>query len=235
MKDFLKGIGFYFRGEFFAFTTMSIRKTIFLNILLNIILFFLTFGVLSAQMVKFLKFKMQTPDVWYDYLKNIGAYGLGALLVILASGVIVYALSSIIMVGVGDYLSKKTLMLKGALPKDLKSTWNIRRIFGILLKVTVLVSLSLMFFVVSLIPGLGFIGMFLAALVMTFDMLDYGFDHYHLTLKQRFSFFKANIKVLSGYAFAMMFLLVIPGFNILMLPGSVVAASVMLAEIKRTS
>lgn len=233
MKNFLKGIGFYFKGEIFAFTSVPLRKIIFLNVTVNIFLFFLTFGFLSAKMVSFLKLSVDAPQVWYDYLKNIGAYGLGALIVILSSGVIVYALSSVLMVGVGDYLSKKTLMLKGALPVQTSGRWNIKRLFGILIKVIALVSLSFMFFIISLLPGLGFLGLFLAALIMTFDMLDYGFDHYHLTLKERLSFFKSNITVISGYAFAMMFFLVIPGFNILMLPGSVVAASCLLADIKR--
>src|SRR6185369_11713891 len=84
----------------------------------------------------------------------------------------------------------------------------------------------------ALIPGLGIIAAILGVFLLTYELFDFSFDACHMTFKQRIAFIKAHLGLIVGWSTALGLTTLIPGINILIMPGSVVSAAWLFYKLK---
>lgn len=236
MRGFLLGFRCFFKGHMFALREKPLRRIIFLSYSLNAFIFCILCWFGLGPAMAFLSGALPFPEVWYFIFLEMLVKAFFVFVILLASATFVYVISSFFLVGWGTLLARRTLMAK--CPQELKTSgptgfyFLIRRIIPSLLKSVFVASLSLVFYMVSFIPVVGLIGLVMVTLLLTFDMMDYGFDELGLTIRNRFSFYSDHILEAAGFSVALGMMMAIPFLNVMILPGSIVAANYLLAEIK---
>ncbi len=239
-KGFSHGFSAYFRGLAFSIKEKSLRRVVATSVLANIVIFAVILKLLFGKMTLFLSAHLSLPVFWYQYILFYSAKFLATIFVFIICVFIVYLVSSVLLMGWGKYLSMQTLKLKfqflGSLKAHVREGHGGVSIGHSILKAVIITVLSGLGFLIALVPGLGWSGIMLSSLVLTFDMMDYGFESGGLgrvlTIKERLSFFKLHFPHILGFAFGLTAIMAVPVINVVMLPSSVVAANFLLAEIK---
>ena len=118
--------------------------------------------------------------------------------------------------------------------RDFKiSTWirtNLRLFLISLVRMLIFSFGGIVVFIFSFLPGVGFIVMYYAALVLALDSMDYTFETYELGLIHRFGIYFSNIPYFLGLSLFLTPFLFIPGLTLIILPISVVGSAVVFAE-----
>ncbi len=226
MKNFINGFATYFKGLVFSFSNKRIRKIIFFAAFIDVTIFIVVLFSASFRLGPFLASHLSDPHIWYQYLYYYAVYLLALIGIFFMSGLVVYFISTVFMIRVGDVLSRITLENRGV-----GISGSQKRSVAVVLKAISLTALTTITFFISLIPGLGIIGLLMSSVLLTFDMMDYGFDHIALSLPQRLEFFKKNMASVLGFSAGLMIVMTVPVINVLLLPGGVVASSFLLSEI----
>lgn len=113
------------------------------------------------------------------------------------------------------------------------ATWlrTTGRLFVIsIFRMSLFMGFGIVFFLISFIPGLHFIGLFYSALVMSFDTIDYTLEVYELGLGKRFSMYFDYFSFFIGLSITLIPSFFIPGLTIFLLPVTVVGTAVCYAE-----
>jgi CysZ protein len=94
---------------------------------------------------------------------------------------------------------------------------------------------SLLFFamggallVFSFVPLINFLEVLFVVLILAFDTMDYAFDAMGLSLKDRFAYFGRHFPQWLGMGASLALTLFIPGLTLLILPGAVVGAALII-------
>jgi uncharacterized protein involved in cysteine biosynthesis len=82
----------------------------------------------------------------------------------------------------------------------------------------------------SFVPVVNVAGFALALLILAFDTMDYSFEAMNMSLTQRVRYFGAHFWQWLGMAVSLALTLIIPGLTLLILPGAVVGAAMILEK-----
>jgi CysZ protein len=178
-----------------------------------------------------------TSDTWGAVLYYIFMAILWILIFFIVNWTFVL-LVSLVASPFNDLLSERCeKMIQGEIPGSAIN--SLKQRFGIILKIifnevkklSFIISLSLIAFVLNFFPLFTPLTLVLTSILMAINFLDYSWSRHHLTLSECLSEIKKNfwIYTLSGFAF--MFLMTIPVANLIALPFGVVFFT--LARIKR--
>jgi CysZ protein len=94
-----------------------------------------------------------------------------------------------------------------------------------LAKVFLFLTIGLICFIMSFIPGLNLLAPLIIVLTVAFDCMDYAFEVDFLNLRQRFDFFAQNIMIFVGIGLAVMATNLIPGLFFILLPAFICGAT----------
>jgi uncharacterized protein involved in cysteine biosynthesis len=214
MKNFAHGFTLVFKGIGFSFAQKKIRFILFLSGFINFVLFGLCLYFLSRRVSDYLHMRLTSPEVWYQYVWVAVVFVVSYLLITGLSAIIVYLISSILMIGWGDLLSRQTLKAKNIPLKNYGFWHSLKKVPTLVLKSLLLLLFATFGILISFIPGLGLLSFFVNSIVISFDMMDYGFDHLGLTLQERFTFLTSNLSTILGFATAQGLLFFIPVLNV---------------------
>lgn len=226
MQRVLLGFRTYFAGLAFWLKTPSLVRLSLVPLLIDGILF----GAGLYSLWRFLPAVL--PVIRQPVLYYIAAVVVGAA-AFMAMVIVVFLLAKIIALPFHDALSEKTLRLEGTLAANETSGFSTRNIFVAVKKLFIFLPLALFLFVMGFVPFIGQVAAFLGLLVLTYDILDYSFDHKRLSLKQRLSFFTQHLPEFTGFALALGLTFLVPLLNFFILPGSIIAGSRLYAHLLR--
>jgi CysZ protein len=236
MKRFAKGFHLFFAG---------LRLWIRSKKLLGISAFPLVidfFCLAGGAYVAFLKIPSITamivsaPVFWYQYLLYYFVMIITALSLLLIVIFGVYVVASLLTFPFNDILAERTLrhheVLQGE-PRGFKgwmkrSAANSGAMFR---RTAILLVVGCFLFLSTLIPGVAVIAGFISAVILATDRIDYSFDQFGWSFKQRVSFIKSALPEIVGFAAALGLTSLIPIINILIMPGSIVAGAVLVSDL----
>lgn len=235
MKTVWFGFFEYFRGLKYSFAEKKLRRYLVGLGLLNFIFFILTISGLISHIDVLLQSHLPATDTFLHKIYYGFAYFTAIIATFIVSAFLVYFFSNFVLgVIYGDLLSKKFFELRSFNVAPIQRTlWqNIEHISEKFFKILLILCLTVFSFFLALLPGLGLVGLYLGALVLSFDMMDYGFDVSGLTVKERFAFFKSNMAAFLGFSLGLVIVMAVPVVNVLLVPSSIVAASHLFVELK---
>lgn len=171
--------------------------------------------------------------LWYYPLLLITGAGL-----LLAAAFISLLFANLIVFPFNDRLAEKTLALKQALPEKRKGlrSWfsaSLKNASSMFKKTMLLLVAGIVMIVLAWIPGLGFVVAAASAVLMAIDRMDYAFDHYQWSFRERLTFTARHFPEVLGFAAGLGLTAMIPVFNVIFLPGSVVAGASLVAELAK--
>jgi CysZ protein len=181
---------------------------------------------------------LQRPDIWYKLILYYGALALTILSLFFAVVFVVFIVGNLLAFPFNGMMAEKTLLIMEAHSDEEKSWGSIlkktMRNTGAMFKKTLILLVAGVFiFAATLIPFLGLIGAALSIFLMAYDRVDYSFDHYRWSFKQRVSFVKSHLPEMIGFSVALGLTTVLPIINMLVMPGSVVAGASLVADIQK--
>lgn len=144
-------------------------------------------------------------------------------------------LINLLMLPVHDVLSERTLTDMKALTRQKDVSWFVRvgkNALTALRKAMFLLLAGLILLVLSLIPGLAPIVVVAGAFLLSWDLLDFSFDHLGMSFSERKQYLRRNFWEILGFSFGVGLTMAVPILNFFMLPGAVVSASHLVAKMK---
>ena len=87
-------------------------------------------------------------------------------------------------------------------------------------------------FLFSFVPLINVIGVMIALMILAFDTMDYSFEAMDMGLPSRIAYFFRHFPQWLGMAVSLALTLLIPGLTLLILPGAVVGAAMILDDKK---
>lgn len=151
---------------------------------------------------------------------------IGGLLVTLVILYGVYVLHAIVAQPFYSVLAEKTLKLAGRKPP-------MHLPLGAMLKTSVIkgfifLTAGVLLFFCSFIPGLNVIAIFMTLMLVAYDCLDYSLEARGLGLRSRFGYAFRHFARWAGVAAGLALTLLLPGLTLLVIPGAVVGAALII-------
>jgi CysZ protein len=237
MRKFLFGFATYFVGLKLWVSHRSLLKLSVIPFFLDLVC--LIFGIyftvthfsqIAAQFVH----RSGSTFGWLFYYLKLAVTALSLFFIVLF---LVFLFANLVMLPFNDILAEKTLQLKSALPEIQKGpkargAKTLKNMGAMLRKLPILIVAGVIMTFAAFIPGLGIFAAAIGVFLMAVDRMDYASDHHQLSFKERIRFVRAHFWEVAGFAAALGFTTAIPFFNILLMPGSVVAGSLLFADLK---
>ncbi len=229
MSEFLGGLSFWWRGWVFLlksprFLTLAILPLI-LSMLFIVPFFWFIFSQLPQWSTVLVSVLLGwTTEFWQDVVYY--PLFLSALLaVIIGSFFLVYVLHSILAIPFYSRLAEQTVTLRGKKSQGL-SFWRMLR--AGLIKTAVLLPVGFIFFLISFVPGLNLIALFGSMLILAFDIIDYSFEAVGFGFRERVGYLLRHRGQWLGMAAGLALTLPVPAFTLLIIPGAVTGAALIL-------
>lgn len=135
-------------------------------------------------------------------------------------------------------IAERVLEEDGRLPRRSKreQLWLLLRMFLVSAnKALFFFAIGVSVFLLSLIPGLGFLGVMGFLFVLSFDVMDYAHEAYGSSLSERFAFFFRHRAEAFGVAAGFALILWIPVVNVLLFPCAVAGAAELVGRLRNGS
>ncbi len=235
-QTFIKGLGVFILGVRHAFLNKSLLGLALIPILVAILGIFFGFKplfrfYLSEGIEIFLNKEA------FDFFGGAILFWISEfifkILVAFLTLLTFYILLQVIYIPVCSLLAERVLVQKNIIHH--KSTiealaFNLKMFKMGLIKSVVLIFAGFFCFISSFIPGLSFIPIYFTLIVLAYDSFDYGLELYGLSLKDRILFIKKEFMLINGHGGVLFLLSFIPGLILLILPFSVIGASLLIGE-----
>lgn len=187
-----------------------------------------TFASLSASLLALLP----------AFVSNILYYPLMVLVgLIIAVGVLylIYVLHALIATPFYALLAERTLQLEGKGAQDFTSwrEWSANMVTMLrvsILKALVFVILGAFLFLASFVPVINILAAMAAMFLLAWDCMDYSLEARRLKFRQRLGYFFRNKAQWAGMAFGLALTLLLPGLTLLVIPGAVAGAALILKD-----
>lgn len=108
--------------------------------------------------------------------------------------------------------------------------FSIHVMIASLVKAALFLTVGAVVVLFSFVPVVNVAGFALALLILAFDTMDYSFEAMNMSLTQRVRYFGAHFWQWLGMAVSLALTLIIPGLTLLILPGAVVGAAMILEK-----
>ncbi len=239
MRDFIAGMTAWLNGWK---TILSRRQLIVVAMIPFMISFFAAVGciwliwVYSGVVMASLTtgFMSGLPTWLYNFLYYPMLWALGLVLVA-GSLYVVYVLHAIVATPFYSLLAERTLQLHGKGAAEVTSWREWSRQMVTMLRISLVKGLFLALigvciFVASFIPIVNIFAVMGTMLLLAFDCLDYSLEARRLRLRQRVRYALRNKAQWAGLAFGLALTLLLPGLTLLVIPGAVTGAAMILKD-----
>jgi len=153
---------------------------------------------------------------------------IGGLVVTLVILYAVYVLHAIVAQPFYSLLAEQALKLEGREASRESRFWQMLKVS--LLKGLIFLVAGVALFVFSFVPVLNLVAVMATLLLLAFDCMDYSLEARRLGLRQRFRYVFNNKAQWAGMAMGLALTLLLPGLTLLVIPGAVVGAALILKE-----
>lgn len=239
MRAILTGFFIFFEGIKLWLSERSLRRISLIPFFIDgiglIAGVYLTFQLIPLVIEKILV----RPEVGFQLL----LYQLLVLVVSISLFFVVlfilFIFANLLALPFNDLLAERTLRLRlsfPAGPRNIKE-WllrNARNLKTTAIKTGILLVAGVVLALASLIPVAGVFAAFVGIFLLATDRLDYTFDHYHLSFRERLLFIRTHHLEMLGFTLALAGCMAVPVINILVYPGSVVGGALMVAKLGPT-
>ncbi|MBK7889450.1 MAG: EI24 domain-containing protein [Bdellovibrionales bacterium] len=239
MSAFFFGLTAVWHGYRAIFNSQRLKLWALLPIVVAVIVF-LAFGTVGlAQIAQW------NPIVTTSLLSLVGLEGVAWLwwfvaiglwpIWFLLLGLALYLLARLIVAPLYSMLAERTLIETGVrVDEPFRAlSWmalTARMAWISLLKTALFAVVGMLLFGFSFIPGLNVLATIGFVHIVAFDICDYSFEAMGWPLAARFRHFRAHWPVFSGFAFGLGVAMLIPGLNLLLLPGAVVGGALIVGR-----
>lgn len=141
---------------------------------------------------------------------------------------LLYVLQAVIAMPFYSWLADTTLNLRGYPRARAPGFLSMLRVS--LLKGTVFLILGALLLVISFVPGLNVAAIIGTLLLLAFDCFDYSLEALGLGFRERVRYVTRNRAQWAGTAVGLGLTLFLPGLTLLVIPGAVVGAALLLKE-----
>lgn len=235
MNGFFKGGGFWWRGWMYLITRPKLLILalipLFLAILLTVGLTGLVFAQLPSWVRALTEIAIGSGPEW---LSNIFYYSVvifGSLVVVVGFIYVGYILNMLLASPFYSLLVERVLVNAGAPVKPFGLGHALRMVRVSLVKAVIFLCLGLMIFIMSLVPGLNVVALSCTVLLFAFDLADYAFEALGWNFRTRLNFMKNHRMIWAGMAVGLGLTFIVPGLTLLILPGAVTGAALVISEI----
>jgi len=111
-----------------------------------------------------------------------------------------------------------------------KFSFSLRVLIASITKSALFLMIGVMIILFSFVPLINVVGFALALLILAFDTMDYSFEAMGMNLRERLGYFAHHLPQWLGMAVSLALTLLIPGLTLLILPGAVVGAAMIIEE-----
>lgn len=150
---------------------------------------------------------------------------------------LLYLIAGIVASPFNSILAERTLSRLGAkreepfsLERAASLAW--RMFLVSLARAVILLGVGVLVFFASFLPGLNFVAVFFAFLVICFDGADYSFEVLEMGLRERFAFLRDHFLEFLGMASFIGLTLMVPGLILLLMPAAVVGCASVIHRIR---
>jgi uncharacterized protein involved in cysteine biosynthesis len=156
-----------------------------------------------------------------------------ALIVLAIAGYLAFLVQQFIGIFFNSLLADRALAQLGKKADDdrLWKEWAKHTVHMLLTSVTktlLFLLLGLVFFGFSLLPGLNLLALLGAFALVAFDCIDYSFEALGFGLRRRFAYMLSQWAQWAGMTAALALTLLVPGLTLLVIPGAVVGAALII-------
>jgi CysZ protein len=238
MRRFLFGFATYFRGLKTWLSHRSLLKLSIIPFFLDLLGLVVGIYYTLTHFEKITAHFVHRPEFWYQFIVYYLILAIAALSLFFIVLFLVFIVANLVALPFNDLLAEKTLSLHNALPivrengSRARVSKSLRNMGAMLKKLPILVVAGLFMTVAAFVPGLGILAAMLGVFLMAMDRIDYASDHHQLSFKERMGFVRRNFPEMVGFAAALGFTTALPFFNILLMPGGVVAGAILFAELR---
>ncbi len=234
-KDFVQGLNVWLIGWRTLFSTKSLLVVAIIPYMISLVS--AVASIWCAWVYYPLILATLTP-AWVDGLTGVWrtliyypmAF-IGGFVALMASLYIVYVLHALVAIPFYSALAERTLKLLGKSRGGL-SPFNLHMLRVGLVKSVIFLFLGVIIFAFSFVPVLNIITLAGTLSLLAFDCMDYSLEARGLGFRQRLNYALTNKAQWAGMAVALALTLLIPGLTLLVIPGAVVGAAVILKDKK---
>jgi CysZ protein len=239
-RRFFLGFGFVFSGIDLLRAHKDLRKWAIIPWIIDIIL--LGFGISAGgkHISKWVKSAVGLILPEGSSFHGLLYYPLILIFWMVFIGVMIYLLyliAGLIASPFNSILADRTLAKLGAKKaEDLSiirvGALAIRMALISVARAVILILLGFFIFILAFIPGLNFLALFFAFLVICFDGADYSFEVLEFSLRERFLFLRKYFVEFAGMASFVGLTLMVPGLILLLMPAAVVGCAYVIQRIR---
>ncbi|MCC6278745.1 MAG: EI24 domain-containing protein [Oligoflexia bacterium] len=240
MKGLVSGFSIYFQGIRFWLKDGKCLRLSLIPIAINIILF--SWGLVEGfrRIPTLLQQALLVPDIWYEFILIYLLSIVSALAFVWVLVFIMTSIATIILIPFFDPLTARVLVAQGIKLPELKGVGATIKYFSknlvtSLRKVVFMLFFGVLLFFLALIPVVGVLAGVMGMFLITTDLMDFSFDHFGMSFNDRKQLIKRNFFTILGFSLAVGLTAAIPVINMFMLPASVAASAVLVAELLKVS
>ncbi len=240
MSGFAAGLSFWVRGWGLLLTQRRLLMLAIVPFLIAVtiagVFTWILFGHLASWVEMLVTFILGTTSGFWSQLLYYPLVVGGGLLLLVSCVFVSYFAHSILAIPFYSLLAERALILNG-LKVDrsfMLGVWlrtSLRMLRVSVIKSILFLSLGVLLFILSFIPVVNIIAIFLTLMILAFDLLDYSFEGMEYGLRERLGLIWRNRSTWAGMALALGLTLFIPGFTLVIAPGAVVGGTLVLQEI----
>lgn len=187
-----------------------------------------TFASLSVSLLAFLP-EFVAKILHYPLMVLVG------LIIVVGVLYLIYVLHSLIATPFYSLLAERTLQLEGKGAQNFTSwrQWSANLVTMLrvsIVKSIVFVILGAVLFLASFVPVVNILAAVAAMFLLAWDCMDYALEARRLKFRQRLSYFFKNKAQWAGMAFGLALTLLLPGLTLLVIPGAVTGAALILKD-----
>ena len=231
-REFADGLFYWLKGWRWLWRSRALGfyavLPFFLAILFFVGVLWTAFHYLSFWTGSFVTFLLPTHETWSGILY----YPMWLTFFLLTFISLIYLAYLVHIVLCGPFyslLAERALHDLGKRDKN-KFGFSIHIIIASIAKAALFLMIGTMIVLFSFVPIINVIGVAVALLILSFDTMDYSFEAMGMNLRQRLSYFRRHLPQLLGMSVSLALTLLIPGLTLLILPGAVVGAAMILDE-----
>lgn len=233
MNDFFIGAGFWWRGwaHLIAHPRLLLLALFpsIITILLTMVFIALVFVQLPDWVQALSTWLIGSETSWWADVLYYSVVLFGGLLIMVGFLYVGYLLHRVIAAPFYSVLAEKVLRSKGV-PVHSNLANVLRMLWVSLGQTFVFVVLGIMLFLVSLFPALNILAFAVTLLLVAFDLCSFAFESMGYGLRQRLDFLNQNKQVWAGMGLGIAITLLVPGLTLLVLPGAVTGAALIIAQ-----
>lgn len=241
MRRFWNGFGFLKRGFREIRTDRKMKYLVIIPIVIDVTVFIaaLTYSLplVPALVSTALGYLFSSPEGFLYNLIYYPLWLLFGLVFLVAVSAATYFLASVLSAPFNALLAERIAVKMGVVPDrpfqiGLFIKTSIKMIWISLIRTAALVTIGIVLFVLSFLPGVNLATSYIAFMLIAFDASDYAMETMEYSLSMRMKFFREQLAEFAGMGAVVGLVMLVPGSIILCMPLAVVGASQIVCERK---